>query len=184
MELNIYDAPPPKIITNNKEAVLHYYNGNGEPVKIGENITNELLNTKDFQEQHNNIINGKAKSLNGNFGVNMENEKDAFFIGNTKVDYEVTSSEDNKTCTVTYTIYTDDGFWDPDFVKEYLGEKIAFDININILSINYMFKKNIRFYYPEKSIPDGPGPNLELGGTPYHFIETIIKYTFENPGNY
>ena len=116
-ELNTYDDPPPKVITNNKEAVLHYYTGNGEPVKIGENITNELLNTKEFQEHHNNVLSGKTKTT-GEFGINMENKKDAFFIGNTNVYYNVTPSEDNKTCTVTYTIYQNDGFWDPNYVNE------------------------------------------------------------------
>ena len=47
----------------------------------------------------------------GYFNVNMEKEKKSFFIGHTNISYKVTSSEDNKNCTVTYTIYTNDGFW-------------------------------------------------------------------------
>jgi RHS repeat-associated protein len=117
-ELNKYDNPPPKVITNNVEAIKHYYNGNGEPVKIGEKITNELLNNKEFKEYHNKII-SENTSTTGNFGINMENEKHAFFIGNTRVNYDITTSEDNKNCIATYTIYTNDGFWDPDYIKKY-----------------------------------------------------------------
>ena len=183
MELNTYDDPPPKVITNNKEAIKHYYNGNGEPVKIGENITNELLKTKEFKEYHNKIISGEVENK-GYFNVNMEKEKKSFFIGHTNISYKVTSSEDNKNCTVTYTIYTNDGFWDPDYIKENMGNKMAFDINITLLSAKEIFGIDIGYINTEKFKPDGLGPNLELGGTPYHFIETIIQYTFENPGYY
>ncbi|HQD59172.1 MAG TPA: RHS repeat-associated core domain-containing protein [Bacteroidales bacterium] len=154
MELNTYDDPPPKVITNNKEAIKHYYNGNGEPVKIGENITNELLNTKEFKEYHNKIISGNA-STPGNFGINMENKKDAFFIGNTRVDYDITTSKDNKTCTVTYTIYTNDGFWDPNYIKENMGNKMASDINLTLLSAKEIFGIDIGYINTEKFKPDG-----------------------------
>jgi len=185
MELNIYDDPPPKVVSNNEEAINHYYNGNGEPVKIGENITKELLNSKDFQEHHNNVLSGNTKT-EGNFSVNMENKKDAFFIGNTRVDYEVTPSKDNKNCTVTYTIYNNDGFWDPNYVNEAAGKGFE-EINEKIIPVinnflNEFIGIEINNINNKQMLPDGPGPNLELGGKPYHFIETIIQYTFENPG--
>ena len=49
----------------------------------------------------------------------MENEKHAFFIGNTRVNYDITTSEDNKNCIATYTIYTNDGFGDTNYIKKY-----------------------------------------------------------------
>ena len=153
-ELNTYDGPPPKVITNNKEAIKHYYNGNGEPVKIGENITNELLKTKEFKEYHNKIISGEVENK-GYFNVNMEKEKKSFFIGHTNISYKVTSSEDNKNCTVTYTIYTNDGFWDPDYIKENMGNKMAFDINITLLSAKEIFGIDIGYINTEKFKPDG-----------------------------
>ncbi len=181
MELNTYDDPPPKVITNNKEAIKHYYNGNGEPVKIGENITNELLNTKEFKKHHENIISGNTDT-EGNFGINMENKKDAFFIGNTNVFYNITPSEDNKNCTVTYTFYVDDGFYDPNYIKENIGSQMVFKINFSLYTINEKLGIDIGYINMGKYIPDGMGPNLELGGNPYHFIPTEMKIQFNNPG--
>lgn len=91
----------------------------------------------------------------GNFGINMENKKDAFFIGNTRVDYDITTSKDNKTCTVTYTIYTNDGFWDPNYIKENMGNKMASDINLTLLSAKEIFGIDIGYINTEKFKPDG-----------------------------
>lgn len=53
---------------------------------------------------------------------------------------------------ITYQLYINDGFWDPDFIDE-------------------------RFLSPHSSNfkPDGMGPNLErFRGTPYPYINTVI----------
>ena len=72
---------------------------------------------------------------------------ETFHIGRTKVDYSV--SGNGKSSSVNYTLFSGDGFWDPDFIDEkVLGGWLNID----------RFK------------PDRKGPNLErLGGTPYDY---------------
>ena len=105
----------------------------------------------------------------------MENVDDAYFIGDTKVDYKITFSKDKKTCFVTYTLFENDGFWDPDYIKESGGDFIDY-LNKNFLS-------NGPLYRDEHSIPDGLGPNLETPfGKPYRFNVQYITAEFPNPG--
>ena len=90
----------------------------------------------------------------------MTNEKDSYFIGRTNVYYYVQTSEDGKSCTVTYSLFENDGFWDPDVVGETMGKILPID----------GFK------------PDGKGPNLETkNGKPYQFIPQEVKIKFPNP---
>lgn len=80
----------------------------------------------------------------------MENSK--FYVGRTNFTYEINCT--GKECVVEFTIFVNDGFWDVDFVDEYMGAQT----------------------------PDGNGPKLErFGGVPYEFIPRTIKYTFINP---
>ena len=58
---------------------------------------------------------------------------------------------------VTYTLFENDGFWDPDFIDE---------------------KVNKRFSIGPAWAPDGKGPNLERFGTPYDYNPTIISIPF------
>ena len=78
-----------------------------------------------------------------------------FLLAIQGVDYDITTSKDNKTCTVTYTIYTNDGFWDPNYIKENMGNKMASDINLTLLSAKEIFGIDIGYINTEKFKPDG-----------------------------
>ena len=143
------------VINNSNEATGWYMIGNGVAAAIGDETTKELINSSKFQEKHAKITSQKVDP-NGYFSVDMTDE--TFHIGNTGVDYSVTSS--GNASAVTYTLFTNtnkdspnksDGYWDPDFVDEKLGlEK-----------------------------PDEMGPNLERGGTPYPYKTSERTYFFK-----
>jgi hypothetical protein len=80
-------------------------------------------------------------------------ELSTFHIGSTNVDYSI--SGNGKSSSVTYTMFTRDGFWDPDFVDE---------------KIDKLVRDNIGWSpFGTMNIPDGKGPNLERGGTVYDY---------------
>jgi hypothetical protein len=147
----------PRTIETSTQAVLHYFFGNGVPVDIGINSINTLLRTKDFEDRHQRIVDGLTILLTGNFPVDMTSE--IFHIGRTNVDYSIACSADS--CTVTYTLFVDDGFWDVDFVDE----------------------KVLGSFGARRFMPDGLGPNLErFGGTPFAYNPIKRSFTFKNPG--
>ena len=166
-------------ISNTHQAIKHYYYGNGNTVNLDSKFTMALMNTNPFKEMHQKIISGTNFDKNGNlitsgsFGVNMTREKGAFFIGHTGVKYEVSTSEDKKTCTVTYEFFmkgdNPDNFSDPNFLME--------RTNANEKDAN---KRDDRSGHTGDDI----GPKLELGGTPYKFNTQKKKFIFENPGAY
>lgn len=83
-----------------------------------------------------------------------------FHIGNTNVSYRVNSN--GKASSVSYTLFVNDGFWDPDFIDEKTLGKIPI---INSWT---------------NSTPDGMGPNLErFGGKPYHYLTRKITFFFK-----
>ena len=74
----------------------------------------------------------------------------------TRFDYKITSNGTSN--SVTFTLFANDGFWDPDFIDEKnLGEKFG-----------------IPFFQP-----DGMGPNLERGGTPYPYKTRSRTFFFK-----
>lgn len=151
------DAQTTPVIETTGQAFSHYFNGNGASVDIGPNSIDTLLGTEDFLTRHNRITGGLTTSLSGNFSVDMTWE--VFHIGRTNVDYNVVCNGDE--CTVTYTLFGGDGFWDPDFIDE-----------------NTLGRLGLPWFQP-----DGPGPNLErFGGTPYHYNTATRSFTFTNPG--
>ena len=81
--------------------------------------------------------------------------KTVFHIGRTNVNYKLEII--NKQSRLTYDIFVNDGFWDPDFADEFYGK-----------------------YHPNPLLkPDGMGPNLErFGGKPYHYIPRTVIYYF------
>jgi RHS repeat-associated protein len=101
------------VVNNSKEATSHYFNGNGAPADVGDVSTAELLNSDVFQSKHTKITSEKVQAK-GNFAVDLTGE--TFHIGRTKVDYSV--SGNGKSSSVTYTLFSGDGFWDPNFVAE------------------------------------------------------------------
>ena len=160
-------------ISNNYQAVRHYYWGGGSKVNLDPKFATTLMNTQKFKEMHQKIKLGKNLDnmgnvrISGSFSVDMTNEEDAFFIGRTAVNYKVTTSKDKKTCTVTYTLFMKenepDDFSDPNFLFE---------------------QKNNDDNSKMRIKGDGMGPNLELGGKPYKFKSQQRSFTFDNPGVY
>jgi len=154
------------VVNNTEEALLHYLYGKGEPADVGDITTEELLSTEKFKEKHNKITSKIVKPY-GDFSIDMTDK--IFHVGNTGVDYSVTNN--GKTSAVTYTLFTNtdnkasyntDGFWDANFIFENTLGKIKY---INRWT---------------KTIPDGPGSNLEVGGgTPYHYKHRTRTFFFK-----
>lgn len=76
--------------------------------------------------------------------VNMTWIGGQFHIGHTQYSYQVIGQQ----VVIGYPI--NDGFWDPNFVDEKIYKLFGLDFS------------------------DRKGPNLELGGTPYDYIPTIL----------
>lgn len=76
--------------------------------------------------------------------VNMTWIGGQFHIGHTQYSYQVIGQQ----VVIGYPI--NDGFWDPNFVNENIYKLFGLDFS------------------------DRKGPNLELGGTPYDYIPTIL----------
>ena len=141
------------VVNNTAEATKHYFYGNGEPADVGDITTKELLSSDVFRKKHKKITSEKVQS-SGFFSVDLTSS--TFHVGHTNVDYKV--SDNGKSLQVTYTLFARDGFWDPDFIDEkVLGDKL-----------------NLK-----KFKPDGKGPNLERGGTPYDYKTRTRIYFFK-----
>ncbi|MCZ8298559.1 MAG: RHS repeat-associated core domain-containing protein [Flavobacterium sp.] len=142
------------VVNNTSEATDHYMNGNGQPADVGDQSTRELLSSTKFNEKHTKITTQKVQEK-GNFSVDLTD--DTFHIGRTNIDYKV--SGNGKSSSVTYTLFSGDGFWDPDFVDEKIGS--------DWLGL-------------DRYKPDGIGPNLErLGGKPYPYKTRTRTYFFK-----
>jgi RHS repeat-associated protein len=145
------------IVNNTKEATSHYFNGNGVSADVGDQSTRELLSSNKFREKHIKITT-LSVDPSGYFSVDLTNE--TFHIGRTNVDYNV--NENGKSSSVTYTLFSRDGFWDADFIDENVLGKIPVIRDLT------------------NTKPDGSGPNLErLGGTPYHYKTRERTYFFK-----
>ena len=141
------------VVNNTKEAVVHYFFGNGQAADVGDQSTKELLSSEKFQSKLHKITTQKVES-NGYFSVDLTDN--TFHIGRTYVDYNITSNESSN--AVTFTLFSRDGFWDPDLIDEkYLGEKLGVS----------------------SCQPDGMGPNLERGGTPYAYKTRSRTFFFK-----
>ncbi|OJH11037.1 hypothetical protein FPG87_13140 [Flavobacterium psychrophilum] len=140
------------VVNNSKEATSHYYNGNGVAVDVGDQSTSQLLNSDKFQAKHTKITSEKVQE-SGNFSVDLTEA--TFHIGRTNVDYSVTNN--NTSSAVTYTLFSGDGFWDPNFVAEKTLGKVF-----------------------DRYKPDGKGPNLETpGGVPYDYKTRVRTFFFK-----
>ena len=141
------------VVKNTKEAVSHYFKGKGVSADVGDESTKSLLSSTKFREKHAKIT-SQVVEPSGYFSVDLT--KETFHIGRTNVDYNV--STNGKSSAVTYTLFSRDGFWDPDFIDEkVLGGWFGFS----------------------KFKPDGAGPNLERGGTPYYYKTRERTYFFK-----
>lgn len=81
MEID-YAAP---VVHNTKEAVIHYYHGNGEPADVGDGATAMLMNTPRFKANLEATTTQYRES--GEFQVDMTDL--VFHIGRTPVSYAV-----------------------------------------------------------------------------------------------
>ena len=81
MEID-YAAP---VVHNTKEAVIHYYHGNGEPADVGDGATAMLMNTPRFKANLEATTTQYRES--GEFQVDMTDL--VFHIGRTPVSYTV-----------------------------------------------------------------------------------------------
>ena len=141
------------VVNNTAEALVHYYLGEGKATDVGDQSTKELLSSEKYQSELNTITTTRVKSK-GSFSVDMTDK--TFHIGHTNVDYEITSNGTSN--SVTFTLFAKDGFWDPDFIDEkYLGAKLGIS----------------------SCQPDGKGPNLERGGTPYQYKTRSRTFFFK-----
>ena len=77
-----YTAP---VVHNTKEAVIHYYHGNGEPADVGDGATAMLMNTPRFKANFEATTTQYRES--GEFQVDMTDL--VFHIGRTPVSYAV-----------------------------------------------------------------------------------------------
>ena len=140
------------VIDNTRDALGHYLTGNGESVNIGDRTLAKLIKSREFRYNLNAIRDNTAKSEVPKFDVDMTFK--TFHIGNTNVTYDrFRSGESN---AVRFEIFTGDGFWDPNFIDEFI------------------FKNST-----SKFVPDKTGPNFEsFGGTPYYYIPRIRTYFY------
>ncbi len=135
------------VVNNTKEAISHYFNGKGIPADVGDASAIELLSSDKFQAEHIKITCQKVQAK-GDSLVNLTGE--TLHIGRTNVDYSV--SNNGKSSSVTYTLFSKDGFWDSDFIDENTLGRIPW----------------VRDW--TNTTPDGKGPDLErFGGVPYDY---------------
>ena len=139
-------------VHNTKEAWEHYKNGNGEPADVGDYARDAVIKSRVFQTKLNKITTQKVSSK-GNFSVDLTGNPVTFHIGKTNINYSVEKSKNRD--MVTFEIFVDDGFWDPNFLRQSDHSK------------------------KEQRHPDGPGPNLEMGGIPYRYGVRTRSYFFK-----
>ena len=141
-------------VNNTVEAVWHYYWGEGQPVNIGDVSTSKLFNSIEFIMNHNAIIRDSQKKEDY-FSVNIIFK--VFHVGHTNVSY--TKQRGTHTSSITYRVFSEDGFWDPAFWSEHILGKLGIG--------------------GELYRPDGKGGQLETGGKPYDYIPRERTYFYK-----
>ena len=105
----------PSVVDNTLEAGLHYLNNYGSPVKLGENVVQDIKSANSKNVHYNNIVSGKTDSWYGNYSLDMEGDdcqdlaRD-YFLGRTRIDYFITTHDDYS--EVKFVSSAGDGFWD------------------------------------------------------------------------
>ena len=117
----LYNANGRKVINNTKEAVEHYYEGDGETVELGEQTKTELRNHPKVRRQSEALRKGSAQHLSDNLSVDMESY--TFHVGKTRVDF--TTNCHASTCTTTYKGFVKDGFWDPNYFAPWTHDGVG-----------------------------------------------------------
>ena len=137
-------------VNNTIEAGIHYRRGNGEVADVGDSAIDAVVGSTTFQNKLEKISTQEVATT-GDFSVDITAR--VFHIGRTNVKYSLGRTPNSE--TVAFEIFANDGFWDPNFIKEKDGSKNA------------------------SRHPDGPGPNLEMGGTPYRYGVRTRTYFFK-----
>ena len=132
------------------EAWNHYKRGNGETADVGDKAMEALVSSNTFSAKLNKIVSQIVDPI-GDFSVDLTNK--VFHIGKTNVKYSVRTTKNSS--SVSFEMFVGDGFWDPNILREDKNSK----------------KKSNRH--------DGLGPNLEMGGTPYHYGVRTRTYFFK-----
>lgn len=112
----LFNQAAPKIIDSTKDALDHYFNGNGQDVQLGPNTQDAIINSKDQQYRLNRIKQGLSTSNSGNYGVDVTSEM--FHVGDTPLHYNTVCN--NTTCTTSFES-RGDGFWDPVYSADGIG---------------------------------------------------------------
>ena len=97
------------VITNTAEALKLYYDNDGSPAWISGKAF-DAVKAENNKIYNRKIKSGKTTLAEGNYTLDMTLQE--FFIGKTRIDYKIDTSE--KTSTVTFTAFNYDGFWDAD----------------------------------------------------------------------
>ena len=139
-------------VNNTIEAWHHYKKGHGETADPGDYATQKLVSSPKFQDKFIEITT-QVMDPKGVFSVDLTRNLVTFHIGRTNINYSVSHSD--RFNQVIFELFAGDGFWDPNFPIE------------NNKSKN------------DKRHPDGAGPNLELGGTPYKYGTRTRTYFFK-----
>ena len=140
------------MISSTYDAFLQYLIGDGAPQQNGVLAMLMFAMQSEFWEMLAEVYLLGRMEGGHNRGVNMEFTKTQFHIGHTSYNYYVSDDK----LFIGYCI--NDGFWDANFVAEYLGKAL------NVLGITI-----------DRWKPDREGPNLEiLGGTPYEYAPSVL----------
>ena len=141
------------IIDNNYQAIQHYYRGNGESVVLGPKTVEMIKNSKDVQHYIKRITSGATTNPAEGSNLSVNMTSLSRTFHLGKMTLSYTTTCNGGKCVTVITV-DDQGFVDPN-----------------------SFASRI---HPTED--DGPGPNHELGGTPYDYDPVTWTVTFQNPG--
>jgi hypothetical protein len=97
------------VINTTKEALTHYFEGDGESVQLGGATKLSVRSHPLVVRQSVALRSGKAKHLTDNLSVELVGK--VFHVGKTRVDFATNCQSGS--CTTTYKAFDGDGFWDP-----------------------------------------------------------------------
>jgi len=112
-----------RTIDSTRDATNHYRTGNGNPVNIGPNTIAALRTHPDQLMRQNRITSGNTTNpFEGNYNIDMT--ANAFFIGQTRVEYRATYG--SKFVVIDFTAFVNDGFWDAtDVLNIFTGDGLG-----------------------------------------------------------
>ena len=130
-----------KVIDSTKEAIKHYFEGNGEEVELGLKTQKALKKDPDYLRVLKRLQTGMANSRSNTFDVDLTNR--IFHVGESNVDYSTSCTTGE--CTTVFEAFVRDGFRDP----LNLGIEVYKGTPYNY--VPYVFKVNY------------PNPGYEIG---------------------